>query len=421
MSTYARAKPTSAVQRPGQRSSKSDDGRKSIAGGRRAPIGPPRVSQDEVIQNLKGRSAVYKKITSKDLLHTPAEKLQQPEDDPMTGRKDLPVRQSGSQPARNPDSEIVKFQHALELYDDGNYAAAFLLFENLASNDSIPGTYYKAIMLYDGLGVPTNPTEGLMLMKKVYDLSKKSLLDVEFRHLACYQIGTAYNSAVGVRHDGGEAARWWAKAAVEILFDLTKNVDNQLMTDAGILCQTALGIYYSQDNELGPDWELSFQWHSEAARNGSIESVAQLGWLYWNAMGCSRDDDAAHENLLCAAERNNFFAMGNLCVFYTEKKLDESAYLWVGKLQMILKEHEGDVDKAVSAIAKPGTHNQDKELVMKAFASTFFVLGYLYENGKVVMEDRDTAKEYYRKADNIDDELVGSLGAKLQMGENSTT
>ena len=99
-----------------------------------------------------------------------------------------------------------------------------MLFENLAAKDSIPGTYYQSIMLYDGMGVAPNPTEGLMLMKKVYDLSKKSLLDVEFRHLACYQIGTAYSSAVGVSHDGGEAARWWSKTAVEILFDPTKNV-----------------------------------------------------------------------------------------------------------------------------------------------------------------------------------------------------
>ena len=193
------------------------------------------------------------------------------------------------------------------------------------------------------------------------------------------------------------------------------------MTDAGILCQTALGIYYSQDNELGPDWELSFQWHSEAARNGSIESVAQLGWLYWNGFGCSPEEHAAHENLLCAAEHNNYCAMGHLCVFYTEKKLYESAYLWVGKLQVILNEHERNVDKAVKIIAKPGTHNQDKEAVGNSFTCAFFVLGFLHEKGKVVKEDREAAKEYYRKAAHINDDLVSTLGAKLQMGENSAT
>ena len=118
MSVYTRTKPAAKTQKIGQRNSRSDDGRKSIAAGRRAPMGPPSVSQDEVVQNIKARSAVYKKITSKDLLHTPVENLGNEVDDLMTGQKDL--RSLGSQPAeRNPDSEFVRFEHALELYEDG--------------------------------------------------------------------------------------------------------------------------------------------------------------------------------------------------------------------------------------------------------------------------------------------------------------
>ena len=106
----------------------------------------------------------------------------------------------------------------------GNFIASYAIFDRMAEQHSIPSMFYKAIMLYDGLGTEENPTEALALMKKVYELARKSLLDIELRHLACYHIGCAYNSGYGVRHDSAEAAIWWKKAGHEVLFNPEKSV-----------------------------------------------------------------------------------------------------------------------------------------------------------------------------------------------------
>ncbi|OQV13161.1 putative LRP2-binding protein [Hypsibius exemplaris] len=374
------------------------------------------VSQDEVIRKIKLRSGVYRRLTSQDLLKFDTT------DDPRIEAEAPRHQQKRDHDVTDLKDETVKFNQALKLYEQGSFVSSFAMFERLAEQNSIPALFYKSIMLYDGMGTNSNPAVAVALMKKVYELAKKSLLDIELRHLACYHIGHAYNSGFGVRHDGAEAVVWWKKAAEEVLFNPDKSVENQTITDAGPLCQTCIGTFYSRDSEeeTGPNWEKSFFWHSEAARNGSLESVTQLGLLQWYGLGCIRNDDLAHEYLLNAAEHGNYCAMGHLAVFYTEKLLYESAHMWIGKILSIVEENQNDVEAAVSRMTKPGTHNQDVDGIAKSVAMCFFVLGYLLETGKVMKRDRTLARSFYRKADQIDDDLVGFLGGRLRLGKSES-
>lgn len=106
----------------------------------------------------------------------------------------------------------------------GNFEVAYSRFCELAGKENIPGVYYKAIMLYDGQGVAENMEEACIYMEKVYEISSRCQLDIEFRHLACYQLGMASLQGFGVRRDEDAAVEWWRKAAEEILFDPSRNI-----------------------------------------------------------------------------------------------------------------------------------------------------------------------------------------------------
>ncbi|XP_055328738.1 LRP2-binding protein-like isoform X1 [Paramacrobiotus metropolitanus] len=373
------------------------------------------LADDELIRHLMLQSGVYKPL-SRDDVRLDTDNLDSSQVD----------NQTVTDNQTNPEFHInQQFKEALSLYESKDFENAYHLFEELADKGLIPGLYYQAIMIYDGKGAEENAAVGFALMQKVYEMSLISPVDVEFRHLACYHLGNACAQGYGTSRSEELAVSWWQRAANEILFDPHKNVEKQVVTDAGVLCQTAMGSYYSRCSKPeGADYTKAFYWHSEAARNGNISSVAQMGMFYLYGLGCQKSSALAHEHLLLAGTRNNICAIGHIALYYLENNMAESAYSWavraadiVGNLKGL---DAGKVDTIIRQVTSSSANRGDEEDTKRSLAMSLFILGYLYETGRdCVARGRYTAADYYSAASKIDLDAVLFLGNRLKLGRSA--
>lgn len=103
----------------------------------------------------------------------------------------------------------------------GDFNNAYYLFNQLAENKIIPGMYYKAVMLLDGLGVSPNFEDGVTMLEQVYNCVSQNGPDenVDYLSLTCYQLGNA-NCRI---NNLSKAVDWWQNGAQLLESPLSKS------------------------------------------------------------------------------------------------------------------------------------------------------------------------------------------------------
>lgn len=96
------------------------------------------------------------------------------------------------------------FDHALEVYDRGDYDLAFIEFSDLAEEGHAKSQFNLGLMYFRGLGTPPNPGQSIYWALKSANQGYA---------LAQYTVGAMYSSGQGLGRDADEAAKWFRRAA----------------------------------------------------------------------------------------------------------------------------------------------------------------------------------------------------------------
>jgi len=136
------------------------------------------------------------------------------------------------------------------------------------------------------------------------------------------------------------SASWYRKAA-----------------DAGdVLAQTNLGSMYLNGKGVSKNWDMAFHYFSKAGNQGFAPSQYYLGYLYANGFGVVKDDIAAFNWFLKAAEQGFGFAQisvgKSFCSGKGVSRDMETGYMWllVAKSQGVPANHREltDLEKALT-------------------------------------------------------------------------
>ena len=147
----------------------------------------------------------------------------------------------------------------------------------------------------------------------------------------------------------------------------------------------------NQDQNLLPS-SLSSKWAPtyHQALAGDAASMADLGWVYYNGDGATRDYQQAEKWFKKAADLGNANGMSGMGSIFLEVRgtpeADKKAFAWYQK-----------------AAAAGDTYGM-------------YSIGYMYEYGRGVPQDKDLAITWYRKAANLGNQYAKDglkrLGAK---------
>ncbi|MEJ2141468.1 MAG: tetratricopeptide repeat protein [Gammaproteobacteria bacterium] len=160
--------------------------------------------------------------------------------------------------ASNPNLHDEVYQHAMKVYERGEYHLAKRLLLPLANKDHTESQFYMG-MIYDiGLGVERNANIAVSWYRKAAEKGY---------HHAQHNLAVAYANGDGVLANIEKALRWWERAARQ------GNTDSQYN----------LGIIYATGNELvKKDLLKAEKWWRLAAISGDAMAQYNLGTLYAN-------------------------------------------------------------------------------------------------------------------------------------------
>ena len=119
------------------------------------------------------------------------------------------------------------------------------------------------------------------------------------------------------------------------------------------------------------EYEDAFRLYKSLAERGSVESQVFLGWMYQNGLGVRKDSNTAYSWYEKAAKLGS--AEGQ---FYLAKSCARK------------KDYEGAKDWYLKSADK-------------GYAPALFRLGWIYDIGRGVKEDKEKALYYYTRAVNL--------------------
>lgn len=168
-----------------------------------------------------------------------------------------------------------------------------------------------------------------------------------------YYEGNVFQNGLGTKRDLHSAVSKYEKAAEYGSIDA--------------LCR--LGEIFSQNNEIGKNELLAFDYYQKAAQLGCLEAIYKVGRAYFLGLGVSKNVKKGEEVLLQAANSGLVeaqFELGNL--YKNELRDYEKAMKWFQSAY-----GHGDYDAA-------------------------FHMGLMYEDGLGVKQDWDKAEKMYLNA-----------------------
>ncbi len=132
-----------------------------------------------------------------------------------------------------------------------------------------------------------------------------------------FELGTAYDFAIGVSQNLDEAVKWYKEAA---------RVGHPQ-------AQNSLGSLYQAGEGVPLDNEEAFKWYSTAAEQNLPSAINNLAFMYDKGLGVGEDDVKAVSLYKSAAEFGEIRAMVNLGAMYFDGtgvvKDNSEAYMWL--------------------------------------------------------------------------------------------
>jgi TPR repeat protein len=249
----------------------------------------------------------------------------------------------------NPGSSKSEFeqeiQRAINLYDNKNYADAFVLFKK--NNDNSQTWNYLGVMYSMGNGVTKDNYEAVRWYRKSADQG-----DAKGQQL----LGSMYRNGNGVKQDYYEAVRWYRKSAEQ----------------GNAFAQNSLGLMYLNGNGVTQDNYEAVRWFRKSADQGNAVGQSNLGSAYVRGQGVTQDYYQAVGWYRKSADQGNANGQTNLGISYKNgrgvKQDYYEAFRWFRK--------SADQGEAIGQIN----------------------LGIMYEYGNGVAQDLIEAKIWYQKA-----------------------
>lgn len=198
-----------------------------------------------------------------------------------------------------------------------------------------------------------------------------------------------------------------------------------------VTVQFDLGWMYANGSGLSKDDKEAVKWYRKAAEQGNAAAQSNLGLMYANGRGVLKDDSEAYRWYLKAASQGNPYGQCNLGEAYEEgkgvAKDEDEALKWYDKAIESGSERARTLSES---LRNKRRKTENTRLAIKAFSnkewsdgfrlsqsadrddSTIqFYIGVCYDNGYGVNEDDSEAVRWYRKAAEN-----GSLMAQFNLG-----
>lgn len=175
-----------------------------------------------------------------------------------------------------------------------------------------------------------------------------------------FNLALAYAQGVGVQQDTDKAIFYLKKAAEgglalaqqmygDMLYKgevVPQNIKQglHLLTlsaeQGDVKAQTILGGLYGAENEyVEQNPELAFKWTERAAQHNDIDALANLGWMYDQAVGTQRDVQKGIQMLIHASEHGSAQSAMNLGMIYAKgeyvKKMQKKPLIIFPKLNKL--------------------------------------------------------------------------------------
>ena len=189
--------------------------------------------------------------------------------------------------------------------------------------------------------------------------------------VAQYNLGIMYEKGKGVSKDYVKAVEWYRKSAEQGKADAQCNL--------GYMYDNGMGV--SQDNAKAAEW------YRKSAEQGNASAQYNLGIMYENGRGVSQDYAKAAEWYRKSAEQGDTRA-----VEWYRKSAEQGNVTAQYNLGYMYHDGRGvsrDHAKAVEWYRKSAEQGN---------ADAQYALGYMYENGRGVSQDHAKAVEWYQKA-----------------------
>jgi TPR repeat protein len=185
--------------------------------------------------------------------------------------------------------------------------------------------------------------------------------------------------------------------------------------------QRALGEMYEKGYGVEQDRAAALEWYYEAANKGDLYAQLSLGHLYERGFGVPKDNGKAAYWFHQAAKQGDAVAQYNMGQFYSGgrgvPKDSSEAQKWFAKAAAReirdLEAHPGKVEQArgplrydlavmyLNGLSVPRDYGKAFLLARGAAAgrhiASYYLMGYLYENGYGVGRDYREAVKWYEK------------------------
>lgn len=260
---------------------------------------------------------------------------------------------------------------AQEWYDEGDmnyfledFPAAVKCYQKAADMGLAKAQYDMGYMLYVGKGISKDQAKAVQYFIKAARQGHPT---------AQFSLGYCYYNGTGIDKDYNLAVEWYRKSA------------NQNYPDA----QNSLGDCYYWGRGLSQDYTAAVEWYRKAAEQDCGEAQFNLGFCYWKGKGLTQNTDKA---------------------IYWLTKASENEYEDADEVLEEIRQSSPNLDNmSAEELYRKGNEYYDNEDYVKAvdcyqraadmgYASAQNDLGYCYDHGKGVEENKRIAVIWYRKA-----------------------
>jgi len=209
---------------------------------------------------------------------------------------------------------------------------------------------------------------------------------------AHFELGFIYEYGLGVDADPARALEHYLQAA-------TQNNNMAL---------NALGHFYGKAGSLGPDFELSFNYHLRAARAGNYDSVGNVGSMLYFGLGVKEDKQEAEKYFAMGDEVSDGCSRNSIAYAEFVKALDSDDFT----VALAALEKAAEV-KDVEALRNLGIFLLDgytgvyepirgcsllEEAAILGDAEAMYRLGSYLFYGKNVEQDHEKSAYWFHKA-----------------------
>lgn len=246
-----------------------------------------------------------------------------------------------------------------------DYIQASGWFHRSADNGNYGAYKGLGLMYLDGKGTKKNYKKGLEWLEKAVDKGLVGILSI---------IGEVYiYGGYGVNQDFELAETWFMKG----------------LNDQDSRSLYGMGLLYGVRDDSKQSWNKAFEWFTKATRYDESEAQISLGRMYQNGLGCKKNYKLARKWYELAVKNGNPEGYANL-----------------GKMRHYGHGITIDYDIALDLYKKAGDCGE-----------ALNGIGLLYQGGRGVFQNHNTAMMYFKKAADKESEgAYNSLGNTYRHG-----